>query len=209
MYTLAVDGVLAVLVLMSIVSWTIWITKLISFKKIKSANELFDIKYATLQSTSQKYQSCTELPCEFAQLALVGLNTQAVHRKSSFDLLECRDTAEREMGQVCEIILTRFESGLSELGSISTLAPFVGLFGTVWGIMDAMNTIASSGHATIESVSGPVGESLISTAIGILVAIPASAFFNHLTRQIKLQSVRLHSFGEQVIQDMSAVDSPI
>ena len=204
MISLAVDGVLAVLILMSIISWSIWVIKLWRIKKTHASNVAFEKKYFNQPDPAQKLLLCQADTCEYAQMALIGLQSQSVHRSSAFDLLECRDTAERGVAQISENILASHESGLSELGTISTLAPFVGLFGTVWGIMDALKTIAASGNATIESVSGPVGESLISTAIGILVAIPASAFFNHVSRLIKLRSIRLNGFGEQIIKDVSS-----
>jgi biopolymer transport protein ExbB len=92
----------------------------------------------------------------------------------------------------------RMQSGLAVLASVGSTAPFVGLFGTVWGIYHALIGIGASGQASIDKVAGPVGEALIMTACGLAVAIPAVVSYNALTRHNKGVINRLHRFARQL-----------
>ena len=93
----------------------------------------------------------------------------------------------------------RLESGLTVLASIGSTAPFVGLFGTVWGIYHALSGIAQSGLATLDRVAGPVGEALIMTAAGLFVAIPAVLAYNALTRGNRLRLAALDGFAHDLL----------
>ena len=86
------------------------------------------------------------------------------------------------------------ESGLTVLASIGSTAPFVGLFGTVLGIMHAMHEITASGSTSLDVVAGPIGDALVATAIGIAVAVPAVLAYNFLPRRVKVQRTRLENF---------------
>jgi len=86
------------------------------------------------------------------------------------------------------------ESGLTMLASIGSTAPFVGLFGTVFGIMHAMHQITESGSSSLDVVAGPIGDALVATAIGIAVAVPAVLAYNFLLRRVKLQRAGLENF---------------
>ena len=86
------------------------------------------------------------------------------------------------------------ESGVTILASIGSTAPFVGLFGTVLGIMNAMHNIATSGSTSLDVVAGPIGDALVATAIGIAVAVPAVLAYNFLLRRIKTQRMQLENF---------------
>ncbi|MBR4877852.1 MAG: MotA/TolQ/ExbB proton channel family protein, partial [Rhodocyclaceae bacterium] len=92
----------------------------------------------------------------------------------------------------------RLESGLTLLASIGSTAPFIGLFGTVWGIYHALIQISASGAATIDKVAGPVGESLIMTAFGLFVAIPAVLAYNAFTRANRLELASLDAFAHDL-----------
>jgi biopolymer transport protein ExbB len=86
------------------------------------------------------------------------------------------------------------ESGLTILASISSTAPFVGLFGTVLGIMHAMHQITASGSTSLDVVAGPIGDALVATAVGIAVAVPAVLAYNFILRRVKLHRVGLENF---------------
>ena len=92
----------------------------------------------------------------------------------------------------------RLESGLSVLASVGSVAPFVGLFGTVWGIYHALASISASGQATLDKVSGPVGEALIMTAFGLAVAIPAVLAYNALVRSNRNLLGQLENFAHDL-----------
>jgi biopolymer transport protein ExbB len=92
----------------------------------------------------------------------------------------------------------RLQDGLAFLGTVGSTAPFVGLFGTVWGIYHALTAIGIAGQASIDKVAGPVGEALIMTAIGLAVAVPAVLGYNFLVRRNKSVMERVRAFGAQL-----------
>lgn len=104
----------------------------------------------------------------------------------------------RALGQSIADTATRLESGLTVLASVGSAAPFVGLFGTVWGIYHALLAIGLSGQGTLDKVAGPVGEALIMTAFGLAVAIPAVLAYNAFVRSNRVTIARLDSFAHDV-----------
>ncbi len=92
----------------------------------------------------------------------------------------------------------RLQTGLAVLASVGSTAPFIGLFGTVWGIYHALMSIGSAGQATIDKVAGPIGEALIMTALGLAVAIPAVLGYNALVRGNKFVLTKLNSFAHDL-----------
>src|SRR5437899_8798480 len=97
-----------------------------------------------------------------------------------------------------DLIGNRLQSGLAFLATVGSTAPFVGLFGTVWGIYHALTAIGISGHASIDKVAGPVGEALIMTAIGLAVAIPAGLAYNWLARRNKAVMDEVREFADEL-----------
>ena len=98
------------------------------------------------------------------------------------------------------------ESGQTALASIASSAPFVGLFGTVWGIHHALLRIAATGQSSLDQVAGPIGEALIMTACGLAVAIPAGLAYNAFQRQIRLQVAQLEQFADECLWRAAAAD---
>jgi biopolymer transport protein ExbB len=107
---------------------------------------------------------------------------------------------ERAMRDELQHQQRRLESGLMLLASVGSTAPFVGLFGTVWGIMLALENITASGSAALEVVAGPIGEALIATAVGIATAVPAVLAYNHGLRQSRRIGVELENFAADFIE---------
>ena len=105
---------------------------------------------------------------------------------------------EREIRHSITQIMGRYDNGMTALASIGATAPFVGLLGTVWGIYHALINIGESGQMSIAAVAGPIGEALVSTAIGLFAAIPAVLAFNAFTRSNKKLSRELHNFGHDL-----------
>jgi biopolymer transport protein ExbB len=97
-----------------------------------------------------------------------------------------------------ESVNSRLQDGLAFLATVGSTAPFVGLFGTVWGIYHALTAIGISGQASIDKVAGPVGEALIMTAIGLAVAVPAVMGYNWLIRRNKTAMDHVRTFGNDV-----------
>jgi len=114
------------------------------------------------------------------------------------------DRMSHQVGIELERINTRLQGGMAFLATVGAICPFVGLFGTVWGIVNALIKITASGDASIEVVAGPVGEALIMTAIGLAVAVPAVIFYNLLGRRNKLISDAARHFAYDVDKLMAS-----
>lgn len=127
----------------------------------------------------------------FALLADWQANTSRMLRVSG----DVQEILERCLRQQISKERKQLEQGLSILASIGSTSPFVGLFGTVWGIMHALQDISHSGSASLDVVAGPIGEALIATAIGIAAAIPAVLAYNFFLRQVKLCEAELEYFA--------------
>lgn len=120
------------------------------------------------------------------------------HERYTFEQLQAMLTAEaqRKLGTIAR----HKESWLNALASISSTAPFLGLFGTVWGIMKALDTIGETGAANITVVAAPIGGALVTTAVGIVTAIPAVVFFNVISRMVRQHVGRLENFSEGLLR---------
>jgi biopolymer transport protein ExbB len=134
-------------------------------------------------------------------LALSGREAAAHHRDTHAELRERIGISEwitRCLKDTLDECIARMQGGLAMLASIGSTAPFVGLFGTVWGIYHALITIGESGQASLDHVAGPVGESLIMTAFGLFVAIPAVLGYNALTRANRALVRKLNRFAHDL-----------
>lgn len=134
----------------------------------------------------------------FADLASAGLASvdhHTTHQGQLQDRLPVSEWVTLSLRQAIDEASASLQSGMAVLASVGSTAPFVGLFGTVWGIYHALVSIGSSGQASIDKVAGPVGEALIMTALGLAVAIPATFGYNALLRGNKSILARLNKFG--------------
>jgi biopolymer transport protein ExbB len=117
------------------------------------------------------------------------------------------DLLERSLKQQLQRERRAIEAGLPVLASVGSMSPFVGLFGTVLGIIHALTSISRSGSASLEVVAGPIGEALVATAIGIAVAVPAVIAYNYFLRRLKTYSAELEEFANAFV--VSAVKSSV
>lgn len=144
----------------------------------------------------------------FSKIALECANAAAHHAKNEgsrlVEALNRSEFIDRALRQVVSRESAKLENGLTWLASVGSTAPFVGLFGTVWGIVNALIRITASGDASIEKVAGPVGEALIMTAIGLAVAVPAVIFYNLLGRRNKNISDAARHFAYDVDKLMAS-----
>jgi biopolymer transport protein ExbB len=137
----------------------------------------------------------------FVQLAQSGQEATTHHRNTQtqlHDALDISDWISRSLRNSIDDSTARFQSGLAILASVGSTAPFVGLFGTVWGIYHALMGIGAAGQATIDKVAGPIGEALIMTALGLAVAIPAVLGYNALVRGNKSILTKLNRFAHDL-----------
>jgi biopolymer transport protein ExbB len=198
---LVTKGVAVLLLLMSMASWIVIALKTLDIIKYqKQAKQAADFWHSD-DFAAALDKLGTDATDPFRQIALEGREATAHHRNSKMhlhDSLDVSDWVTRCLRNAMDEITARLQSGLAILASVGSTAPFVGLFGTVWGIYHALLSIGMSGQSTIDKVAGPVGESLIMTALGLAVAIPAVLGYNALVRGNKAIQNKLGSFAHDL-----------
>ena len=188
-----------VLAAMSIISWTVIVLKLVQLWRVQRITQRTEAQFwnaTDYASGLQALRSVSNNP--YAALAASGGDAAAHHAASAPQLRDRLDISEwitRALKNSIDDTIARLQGGLAALGSIGSVAPFVGLFGTVWGIYHALLSIGASGQASLDKVAGPVGEALIMTAFGLFVAIPAVLGYNMLSRGNKGFVTRLNRFA--------------
>ena len=194
---LIVHSVLVVLVLLSVVTWTLAWLKLRQNQKAVSEMKNFEQQFFKLHDWSQLKALLQTAQGPLASMAAAGVEAvEDLQASGPSVLIDPQLVVERVLQQALQEQLRAQERGLSELATIGSISPFVGLFGTVWGIMNALKNIGESGQASIDVVAGPVGEALIATAVGIAVAVPAVLFYNVLLRKQKLRVTQMEAFAD-------------
>lgn len=187
-------GTLIILVIMSLASWYILVTKLFeSFKlssEAKAARETF-FKSATLNEGMKTLKAGSA----FQFIAESGVEAGKDHAGELTANIDRNTWIGMSVQRAIENVQSRLQDGLAVLATVGSTAPFVGLFGTVWGILNALTAIGIAGQASIDKVAGPVGESLLMTAIGLAVAVPAVLGYNWLVRRNKVTMESVRSFG--------------
>jgi biopolymer transport protein ExbB len=193
-------GIAITLVVMSVLSWTVIVVKGLNVLRLKrltkNAEQAFwhsDDFAAGIEKLGGHAPRAQNNP--FLALALSGQDAAEHHHQTQphlHDRMDVSDWITRCLKDTMDEGVARMQSGLAVLASIGSTAPFVGLFGTVWGIYHALLAIGASGQTSIDQVAGPVGESLIMTAFGLFVAIPAVLGFNALTRSNKAIVTKLN-----------------
>lgn len=195
--------VAVVLLIMSILSWYVMVLKAWGLIRLRRqaavASEHFWHSKSLQEGLDVLGPDRDANP--FRALAEDGVNAAAHHEHSKEDLhgaLNISEWVTSCLRRSIENITGRLQSGLQVLASVGSTAPFVGLFGTVWGIYHALVGIGTSGQASIDKVAGPVGEALIMTAFGLVVAIPAVLGYNALTRSNKAILSQLSNFAHDL-----------
>jgi len=195
---------LVILLLMSMVTWYLIITKTVTaFLQRRSSKHFLDAFWnaPSLQSvaTSLEQQHPDEPFAHLTWHAIVAARHHQRHAANKLDEAGSgTDFVTRSMRRVIDEETARFESGLTVLASIGSTAPFIGLFGTVWGVYHALVNIGISGQGTLDKVAGPVGEALIMTALGLAVAIPAVLAYNFAVRSNRMVLAQLDSFAHDL-----------
>ena len=197
-----VTRAVAVLLLgMSLASWSVIVIKALDIVRYKKhARQARDFWHSEdFAAGLTKLGADPSNP--FRHLALEGREATAHHRNTQahlHDSLDVSDWVTRCLRNCIDEFTARLQSGLAILASVGSTAPFIGLFGTVWGIYHALVAIGASGQSTIDKVAGPIGEALIMTALGLAVAIPAVLGYNALVRGNKSVLSSLNSFAHDL-----------
>jgi biopolymer transport protein ExbB len=190
--------IVVALVGMSVVSWVVIVLKALDVWRHKQS-ALDSERFWHATSLAEGLTELSQRPNNlFHILAQVGQEATEHHQaaqKQLHDRLDISDWVTRSLRNCIDDNTSRLQNGLAVLASIGSTAPFVGLFGTVWGIYHALVSIGVNGSASIEAVAGPIGETLIMTALGLAVAIPAVLGYNALVRGNKFIIGRMNRFA--------------
>jgi biopolymer transport protein ExbB len=173
---------------MSLLTWFIMITKFFDQRRQRLQAIEAEKEFWTSASLTDALGKLKGGANPFRALAETGKQAYEYHEVNKARLSGAIGTSEwitESLQRTADSVIGRMQAGLPVLASVGSTAPFVGLFGTVWGIYHALIAISASGSASIEKVAGPVGEALIMTAIGLFVAVPAVLGYNVLLRRNK------------------------
>ncbi|HEU4853146.1 MAG TPA: MotA/TolQ/ExbB proton channel family protein [Telluria sp.] len=190
-------GTLIILTLMSMGSWYIIVTKLLDQMKIFKQSKETQAKFWKASSIAAGSASLKE-GSPFRFIAETGTKATAHHDGALLEQIDLSTWVTMSIQRAVDKVQSKLQDGLSFLATVGSTAPFIGLFGTVWGIYQALIGIGISGNASIDRVAGPVGEALIMTAFGLFVAVPAVLGYNWLVRRNKSAMEDIRSFAADV-----------
>jgi len=196
-----VQAVVALLVGVSIVSWAAIVRKLIALRQVNTHNEKFEREFWSGANLSDLYAAAAQSARHGGPLERIfasGMREyQKLRERQIVDNGALLDGARRAMRASFQRELDVMEANLSFLGTVGSVAPYVGLFGTVWGIMHAFTGLAALAQVTLASVAPGIAEALVATAIGLFAAIPAVVAYNRFARDIDRIAIRLETFIEE------------
>ncbi|WP_394781575.1 MotA/TolQ/ExbB proton channel family protein [Undibacterium sp.] len=185
---------LIIMAIMSMGSWYILVTKVID--QIKMSGQAKDAKSKFWKAPSiQAGVSSLKEGSPFRFIAETATKASDHHEGALLEQIDLNSWVTMSLQRSVEKVQSRLQDGLAFLATVGSTAPFVGLFGTVWGIYNALTAIGVAGQASIDKVAGPVGEALIMTAIGLGVAVPAVLGYNFLVRRNKSAMEEVRTFG--------------
>ena len=184
---------LAILVIMSVGSWYIIITKVYEQSKMGAQARAAEKNFWKAPSVREGAASLKK-SSPFRFIAETGIEATSKHT-GLLEKVDMNEWITMSIQRAIDNVQSRTQDGLAFLATVGSTAPFVGLFGTVWGIYHALTAIGIAGQASIDKVAGPVGEALIMTAFGLAVAVPAVLGYNWLVRRNKPAMERVRSFG--------------
>ena len=193
--------VLGILLLLSVASWYLILTRALANTLAQRRADAFVKQFWQAPSLGQASEALRQRPADnaFAELVQKSLAAMAdSHHESLAVAGGMGEYLTRTLGNQVDQEAARAEYGLTVLASAGSAAPYVGLFGTVWGIYHALVQIGMSGQGTLDKVAGPVGEALIMTALGLAVAIPAVLAYNAFNRRNRMWLARLESFSHDL-----------
>jgi biopolymer transport protein ExbB len=185
---------LIILLLMSLFSWYIMLAKLWDQRKLRQSAKVVEKQFWTAPSLNDGVQRLKKGD-EFRQIAEDGLRAASHHDGRLTDRIDLHEWITMSLQRSVDQVNMKLQTGLGFLATVGSTAPFVGLFGTVWGILNALVAIGVAGQASIDKVAGPVGEALIMTAIGLFVAVPAVMGYNWLLGRNKFLQEGLRNFA--------------
>ena len=197
-----VQAVMAGLMIVSLISWTVIFGKVFGLKQVRVRNDEFERDFWSGRNLSDLYQAASGKPATqrsapIERIFASGMREFLKLREKKHDAGAQLDGARRAMRASFQRELDVIESHLSFLGSVGSVSPYVGLFGTVWGIMHAFVGLANLQQVTLATVAPGIAEALVATAIGLLAAIPAVIAYNRFADQASRLELRCDAFVEE------------
>ncbi|MDD4090947.1 MAG: protein TolQ [Smithellaceae bacterium] len=204
---LMVKFVLLILLVFSIISWTIIFIKLRSYRRIRLENEAFNSDYQNSTKLSDLLPASRKYPFStMAEVFRAGYTEMTKTNRLSRDAarpeeisLSSLDNVERALNRASSTEMTKLESALGFLATTGSASPFIGLFGTVWGIMETFKSIGARGSATLAVVAPGISEALIATAAGLAAAIPAVIFYNYFLNKSRTMVQEMDNFADEFL----------
>ncbi len=185
-----------IMVIMSVGSWYIMVSKLVELNRVGRQAKQAERDFWSAPNLAQGMEALKE-QSPFRFIAQAGLEATKKH-EGLLAHIGFSDWVTQSIQRAIDSVQSNLQNGLAFLATVGSTAPFVGLFGTVWGIYNALVKIGVSGQASIDKVAGPVGEALIMTAIGLAVAVPAVLGYNFIVRRNKTTMDKIRSFGSDL-----------
>ncbi len=196
-----VQAVVALLVVVSVVSWAAIFRKVFALKRVRSHNDDFEREFWSGTNLNDLYASAAQNAKHGGPMERIfasGMREyQKLRERRITDSGALLDGARRAMRASFQRELDALETNLSFLGSVGSVSPYVGLFGTVWGIMHAFTGLAALAQVTLATVAPGIAEALVATAIGLFAAIPAVVFYNRFSHDIDRVANAMETFMEE------------
>lgn len=195
---------LLILIVMSVFCWAIGFTKYQTFRRMKDADELFLNKFWKVNSLDSLYEDIDQykdssvarvFKAAYLEMKKIAESPLMAKADGEKPILSGIDNLERVLNKSAENEISKLESRLTVLATSGSTGPFIGLFGTVWGIMGSFHKIGQTGSASLAVVAPGISEALIATAIGLATAIPAVVLYNNFISKIRKQEITLNNFN--------------
>jgi biopolymer transport protein ExbB len=187
-------GVIILLLIMSLMSWYIILTKLWDQRRLKQSARAAEKQFWSAPSVKDGVERLKKGD-NFRAVAEDGLRAVSHHEGRLTDRIDMHEWVTMSLQRSVDQVNSNMQKGLGFLATVGSSAPFVGLFGTVWGVMTTLITIGLSGNPSIDKVAGPIGGALIMTALGLFVAVPAVWGYNWLLGRNKILQDALRNFA--------------
>jgi biopolymer transport protein TolQ len=197
--SVVVQAILALLVFLSLWSWWQIFLKLFQLRRTSAETDRFEDEFWKGGDLNELYQSASQarIGGGMEHIFTAGFREFSKHRRQGSSSVITLDSARRAMRAAYQREIDALEAHLAGLATVGSVSPYIGLFGTVWGIMNAFRGLANVSQATLANVAPGIAEALIATAIGLFAAIPAFVAYNRFTHDVDRLSVRYETFIEE------------
>jgi biopolymer transport protein TolQ len=198
--SIPVQAVVVLLIAVSVASWTVMFQKMLALRRARAESTAFERQFWSGGDLLALYKTAElgQVPGGMARVFESGMREfLKLHQQAKGNTTGLIEAAQRAMRASSQRELQALEQGLPFLASVGSVSPYIGLFGTVWGIMHAFTGLANIQQATLASVAPGIAEALVATAIGLFAAIPAVIAYNRFATHVDQMAGRLNAFGEE------------